>query len=122
MFCMEESSMTEIEQIVSYTGVAPLQIRTIIEIVPAHLHRKAYFDTMQSTSAIMECYFNFGPQAAFHLAGLLEIDRQAIAGSSRHDSPISETMLRFDSKGWHRFCEDTIQLWAEEADLQRKNA
>src|SRR6185295_3315318 len=98
MLRMEESSMTEIEQIVSYTGVAPLQIRTIVEMALAHLHRKAYFDTMQSTSAIMECYFNFGPQAAFHLAGLLEIDRQAITGSSRHDNPIDETMLHFDSK------------------------
>jgi hypothetical protein len=56
-----------------------------------HLHKCAFTDKMAMTAALLEVYFNFGPEACYHFGGILETARTR----SDPDLPWAETLERF---------------------------
>jgi hypothetical protein len=59
----------------SHAGITELQAQQAITSALRSLHRVAVTSQEGLTSSLLETRFNFGAEAAYHLAGLLEHQR-----------------------------------------------
>ena len=58
------------------TGITPPQLRTAAAAVLRSLHRIARSDVHGLAAAVTEAHSLFGPEACYHLGGLLEAQRR----------------------------------------------
>jgi hypothetical protein len=79
------------------------------------LHRHAFCEAEGTSGAILECFLNFGAQAAYHLGGLLEQARV----NCDPDLPWSETLMRIDSDAGNRH-RMFVQEWVPQRSPARK--
>lgn len=75
-----------------HAGISTRQARQAITSALRSLHQIAVTDRKGLTAVATECRFNFGPEACFHLFGLLELQRLV----ADPELPWSETLLRMD--------------------------
>lgn len=73
------------------------QAQVTLSAALRRLHRIATVDQMRLTAVLLEIYTGVGPEACWHLAGLLEVQR------TQHDPelPLSETLDRLDTRLRH---------------------
>lgn len=64
------------ETIALESGLTPPELRTAAAAVLRSLHRIARLDPQGLTAAVTEAHILFGPEACYHLGGLLEAQRR----------------------------------------------
>ena len=74
----------------AHAGITNDQARRAVISALRSLHKAAVTSHMGVTSSLLETRFNFGSEAAFHLAGLFEHQRL----HCDHELPWSETLKR----------------------------
>jgi hypothetical protein len=97
---------------------AGCSVGTVREVMTAGLralHRRAFCEVDAASGAVLECFFNFGGQAAYHLAGVLEQARL----NSDSELPWSETLMRLDSSAGHRHAM-FVQEWSSHRSADRR--
>lgn len=80
-----------VEAIAAEAGCSGEQVRLAVTAAFRSLHRTSVTDKQSVTAAIVDSYSLFGPEASYHLGGLLEEARV----SNDSELPWSETMARF---------------------------
>jgi hypothetical protein len=97
----------------SEVGVAPEIVRSCVTAALRELHRIAVVSHIKNTGAIMETYFCFGPEACYHLAGIL------ITGADDDQRrALTETMMRFMGAETNQFSH-IIDQWLVDQPDQR---
>lgn len=91
-------------------GISEQQTQLAISAALRRLHRIATVDQMRLTAVLFEVHMEVGPEACWHLAGLLEVQR------TQHDPgiPKSETLMRLDPRLKHY--DVLIEKWLKAAD------
>lgn len=112
---MKESIIQKIER---ETGCDPSQIAKIATLVLRELHLISATDRYVTTGAIMECCWNFGTEASYHLGGILTYhDYKTNQPDSYSESGIPETMERF--LGWDEKVQEINNRWLQYLESQR---
>jgi hypothetical protein len=112
---MKESIIQKIER---ETGCDQSQIAKIATLVLRELHLVSATDDRVTTGAIMECCWNFGVEASYHLGGILTYHNYKTNQPDAYaESDIPETMQRF--LGGSEEIEGVNQRWLEYLDNQR---
>jgi len=104
-----------IDRVARETGYSPTVVQRVMTEGLQALHRTAFCEAEGVSAALLDCYFSFGPQAAYHLGGILE---EARVGCDP-DLPWSETFLRIDSAACNRYSM-YIREWLSQRSQQRK--
>jgi hypothetical protein len=85
-----------LDKITKESGCTPKQVRHVMTLALRELHLVSATDPKVTTGAIMECRWNFGTEASFHLGGILtHHDDKTNRPGRVHESLIPETMARF---------------------------
>lgn len=114
---MKESIIQKIER---ETGCDQSQIAKIATLVLRELHLVSATDDRVTTGAIMECYWNFGAEASYHLGGILTYhDYKTNQPDAHSESDIPETMERF--LGWDESVQEINNRWLKYLETQRQS-
>lgn len=81
-----------VRKLAESTGLPPKAIRKIVEGALKELHKVSCLAEKKTAETLMECCWNFGARASFHLGGILEEER---VYSNPGGTPWSEFFLRF---------------------------
>ncbi len=112
---MKESIIQKIER---ETGCDQSQIARIATLALRELHLVAATDDQVTTGAVMQCRWNFGAEASYHLGGILMYhDYKTNQPDADAESLMPETMQRFLGSGAE--IEEISQRWLEYLESQR---
>lgn len=81
-----------VRKLAESTGLPAKTIGKVVEGAFKELHKVSCLAEKKTTETLMECCWNFGARASFHLGGILEEER---AYSNPGGTPWSEFLLRF---------------------------
>jgi hypothetical protein len=113
---MKESIIQKIEK---ETGCDQSQIAKIATLVLRELHLISATNEYVTTGAIMECYWNFGMEASYHLGGILMYhDDKTNQSGFDSESGIPETMQRF--LGYNEELQEINDRWLKYLERHRQ--
>ena len=94
----------------SEAGITEQQTQLAISAALRRLHRIATVDQLRLSAVLVEVYLEIGPEACWHLGGLLEVQR------THHDPDVSksEILMRLDRRLRHY--DVLIEKWLKSAN------
>jgi hypothetical protein len=112
---MTEREKTLLEEVCAASGCTEAQVRQVIGMTLAALHKVARCHEQSATAAVRESMRAFGAQACYHLSGLLEESRT----HADPDRSWWEISARYAPAAWARFG-PVVDSWREERSEARE--
>lgn len=105
-----------VQRVMAESGCTMEQVQRVVTAALRELHLVAATDKYVTTGAVMECRWNFGTEACYHLGGILMYhDDKTNAPGHVTESLMPETMARF--LGCGEEIEAITQRWGQHLDL-----
>lgn len=104
-----------IREVCQEEGLTTEELQNAARVVLKALHKAAYCGDESLWGAVIDCRLEFGGEAAYHLGGILELERL----QSDKDIPISELFLRLDPESFKKY-ESLFLAWKDDRTETRK--
>ena len=105
-----------LDDVCTATGCTRAQVITVVGAAFEALHKMAFCDETAVIRSVMECEFQFGPKACYHLGGLLKESRRlkVTRNGSWYESYFTSRPVV-----WQEF-DRVVEKWMQERTDARK--